>query len=81
MKVSPDLYRRSTEFLKIAEQLKADVEQLRHEKQTAFESQPEACRNSQQGFSLEEDIALLEDLHDALESVLHQMHDLSTSET
>jgi hypothetical protein len=57
------------------------VEQLRLEKQTAFESQPEEWRNSEQGYVVEDDISLLEDLHAALETVLHQMYDLFTPET
>ena len=81
MKVSRALYRRSTEFLNLAEQLKADVEQLRLEKQTAFEARPEEWRNSEHGYRLEDDIALLEDLDGALETVLHQVSDLFTPET
>jgi hypothetical protein len=57
------------------------VEQLRLEKQIAFEARPEEWRNSEQGHRLEDDIALLEDLHGALETVLHQVHDLFTPET
>jgi hypothetical protein len=57
------------------------VEQLRLEKQTAFETRPEDWRNSEQGYRLEDDIALLEDLSDALKTVLHQVHDLFTPET
>jgi hypothetical protein len=81
MKVSTTLYGRSTDFLNLAEQLKADVEQLRLEKQTAFEARPEEWRNSEQGYRLEDDVALLEDLHGALEAVLHQVRDLFTPET
>ncbi len=51
MKVSTALYCRSTDFLNLAEQLTADVEQLRLEKQTAFEARPEEWRNSEQGYS------------------------------
>jgi hypothetical protein len=80
MKVSPTLFRRSTDFINLAEQLKADVEQLRLEKQTAFETQTEEWRNSEQGDRLADDIALLEDVHDALKTVLHQLHDLFTPE-
>jgi hypothetical protein len=36
---------------------------------------------AQQGYRLEDDIALLEDLHGALETVLHQVYDLFTPET
>ena len=78
MKVSPTLFRRSTDFINLAEQLKADVEQLRLEKQTGFETQSEEWRNSEQGDRLANEIALLEDLYDALENVLHQLHDLFT---
>ena len=78
MKVSPTLFRRSTDFINLAEQLKADVEQLRLEKQTGFETQSEEWRNSEQGDRLADEIALLEDLYDALENVLHQLHDLFT---
>ena len=81
MKVSPTLFRRSTDFINLAEQLKADVEQLRLEKQTAFETQTEEWRNSEQGDRLADEIALLEDLHDALKTVLHQVHDRFTPET
>ena len=81
MKVSTTLYRRSTDFLNLAEQLKTDVEQLRLEKQTAFEARPEEWRNSEQGYRLEDDVALLEDLHGALEAILHQVRDLFTPET
>ena len=81
MKVSPTLFRRSTDFINLAEQFKADVEQLRLEKQTAFETQTEDWRNSEQGDRLADDIALLEDVHDALKTVLHQLHDLFTPET
>jgi hypothetical protein len=81
MKVSPTLFRRSTDFINLAEQLKADVEQLRLEKQTAFETQTEGWRNSEQGDRLADEIALLEDLHDALKTVLHQVHDRFTPET
>ena len=81
MKVSTTLYGRSTDFLSLAEQLQADVEQLRLEKQTAFEARPEEWRNSEQGYRLEEDVALLEDLHGALKAVLHQLRDLFTPET
>jgi hypothetical protein len=41
MKVPPTLYGRASAFHGLAEQLKDDVDQLRREKQTAFESQPE----------------------------------------
>jgi hypothetical protein len=78
MKVSPTLFRRSTDFINLAEQLKADVEQLRLEKQTGFETQSGEWRNSEQGDRLADEIALLEDLYDALENVLHQLHDLFT---
>ena len=78
MKVSPTLFRRSTDFINLAEQLKADVEQLRLEKQTAFETQTEEWRNSEEGDRLADEIGLLEDLYDALENVLHQLHDLFT---
>ena len=61
--------------------LKADVEQLRLEKQTAFETQTEGWRNSEQGDRLADEIALLEDLRDALKTVLHQVHDRFTPET
>ena len=71
MKVSPTLFRRSTDFINLAEQSKADVEQLRLEKQTAFETRNEDWCNSEQGYRLEDDIALLEDLRDALKTVLH----------
>ena len=81
MKVSPTLFRRSTDFINLAEQLKADVEQLRLEKQTAFETQTEEWRNSEQGDHLADEIALLEDLLDALKTVLHQVHDRFTRET
>ena len=81
MKVSPTLFRRSTDFINLAEQLEAEVEQLRLEKQTAFETQTEGWRNSEQGYRLEDDIALLEDLHGALEAVVHQVHDLFIPET
>ena len=81
MKVSPTLFRRSTDFINLAEQLKADVEQLRLEKQTAFETQTEEWRNSEEGDRLADEIALLEDLHDALETVLHQVYDLFNPET
>ena len=81
MKVSPTLFRRSTDFINLAEQFKADVEQLRLEKQTAFETQTEEWRNSEQGDRLADEIALLEDLRDALKTVLHQVHDRFTPET
>jgi hypothetical protein len=81
MKVSPTLFRRSTDFINLAEQLKADVEQLRLEKQTAFETQTEGWRNSEEGDRLADEIVLLEDLHDALKTVLHQVHDRFTPET
>ena len=81
MKVPPTLFRRSTDFINLAEQLKADVEQLRLEKQTAFETQTEEWRNSEQGDRLADEIALLEDLHDALKTVLHQVQDRFTPET
>jgi hypothetical protein len=81
MKVPPTLFRRSTDFINLAEQLKADVEQLRLEKQTAFETQTEEWRNSEGGDRLADEIALLEDLHDALETVLHQVYDLFNPET
>ena len=80
MKVSTTLYSRSTDFLNLAEQFKADLQQLRLEKQTAFETRPEEWRNSEPGYSLEDDIALLEDLHTTLETVVHQMRDLFTPE-
>jgi hypothetical protein len=75
MKVSPTLFRRSTDFINLAEQ------QLRLEKQTAFETQTEEWRNSEQGDHLADEIALLEDLLDALKTVLHQVHDRFTPET
>ena len=78
MKVSPILFRRSTDFINVAEQIKADVEQFCLEKQTGFETQSEEWRNSEQGDRLADEIALLEDLYDALENVLHQLHDLFT---
>ena len=81
MKVSPTLFRRSTDFINLAEQFKADVEQLRLEKQTAFETQTEEWRNSEQGDRLADEIALLEDLRDALKTVLHQVQDRFTPET
>ena len=80
MKVPPALYGRASAFHSLAEQLKDDVDQLRREKQTAFESQPEDWRNSDPGHHLEEEIVLLEDLHDALKTILHQMADLFTPE-
>ena len=81
MKVPPTLFRRSADFINLAEQLKADVEQLRLEKQTAFETQTEEWRDSEEGDGLADEIALLEDLHDALETVLHQVYDLFNPET
>ena len=81
MKVSSTLFRRSTDFTNLAEQFKADVEHLRLEKQTAFETRSEEWRNSGEGDRLEGEIALLEDLHGALETVLHQVYDLFTAET
>jgi hypothetical protein len=78
MKVSPTLFRRSTDFINLAEQVKTDVEQLRLEKQTGFDTQSEEWRNSEQGDRLADEIAFLEDLYDALENVLHQLHDLFT---
>ena len=81
IKVPPALFRRSKDFINLAEQLKADVQQLRLEKQTAFETQTEEWRNSEQGDRLADDIALLEDVHDALKTVLHQLQDLFTPET
>ena len=81
MKVSTTLYGRSTDFINLGEQLKTDVEQLRLEKQTAFEARTEEWRNSEQGYRLEDDVAVLEDLHGALEAVLHQVRDLFTPET
>jgi hypothetical protein len=81
MKVPPTLFRRSTDFINLAEQLKADVERLRLEKQTAFETQTEEWRNSEEGDRLANEIALLEDLHDTLETVLHQVYDLFNPET
>ena len=81
MKVSTTLYGRSTDFINLGEQLKTDVEQLRREKQTAFEARTEEWRNSEQGYRLEDDVAVLEDLHGALEAVLHQVRDLFTPET
>ena len=77
----PNSFRRSTDFINLAEQLEADVEQLRLEKQTAFETQTEGWRNSEQGDRLADEIALLEDLRDALKTVLHQVHDRFTPET
>jgi hypothetical protein len=41
----------------------------------------EEWRNSEQGDHLADEIALLEDLHDALKTVLHQVHDRFTPET
>ena len=81
MKVPPTLFRRSTDFINLAEQLRADVEQLRLEKQTAFETQTEEWRSSEKGDRLADDIALLEDVRDALKTVLHQLHDFFTPET
>ena len=81
MKVPPTLFRRSTDFINLAEQLKADVGQLRLEKQTAFETQTEEWRESEEGDRLADEIALLEDLHDTLETVLHQVYDLFNPET
>jgi hypothetical protein len=81
MKVPPTLFRRSTDFINLAEQFKADVAQLRLEKQTAFETQTEEWRSGEKGDRLADDIALLEDVHDALKTVLHQLHDLFTPET
>jgi len=81
MKVPPALYGRGEEFSHIAQQLKGDVEELRREKQTAFESQSEEWRNSEQGHHLEDEIVLLEDFRDGLETVLNQMKNLSTSES
>ena len=81
MKVSTTLYSRFTDFITLAEQLKADVEQLRLEKQTAFEARIEEWRNSEQGHRLEDDVAVLEDLHGALDAVLNQVRDLFTPET
>ena len=80
MKVPPTLFRRSTDFINLAEQFKADVEQLRLERQTAFEARPEEWRNSEPGYRLEDEIALPEDIHDALKTVLHQLRDLFTPE-
>lgn len=79
MKVPPTLYRRATHFLS-AQQLNREVDQLRREKQTAFELKPEEWRNSDPGHHLEEEIVLLEDLHDALKTIFHQMADLFTPE-
>ena len=73
MKVPPALYGRAEEFRRLAQQLKGDVEELRREKQTAFESQSEEWRNSEQGHHLEDEIVLLEDFRDGLETVLNQM--------
>ena len=81
MKAPPTLFRRSTDFINLPEQFKADVEQLRLEKQTAFETQTEDWRNGEQGYRLEDEIALPEDLRDALKTVLHQVHDRFTPET
>lgn len=81
MKVPPALYGRAEEFRRLAQQLKGDVEELRREKQTAFESQSEEWRNSEQGHQLEDEIVLLEDFRDGLETVLNQMKDLFTSES
>ena len=81
MKVPPTLFRRSTDFINLAEQLKADVGLLRLEKQTAFETQTEEWRESEEGDRLADEIALLEDLHDTLETVLHQVYDLFNPET
>ena len=53
MKVPPALYGRAEEFRRLAQQLKGDVEELSREKQTAFESQSEEWRNSEQGHHLE----------------------------
>jgi hypothetical protein len=57
------------------------MSQFRLGKQTAFESRDEEWRNSEQGYHVEDDIALLEDLYDAVENVLLQLHDLLTPET
>ena len=81
MKVPPALYGRAEEFRRLAQQLKGDAEELRREKQTAFESQSEEWRNSEQGHHLEDEIVLLEDFRDGLETVLNQMKDLFTSES
>ena len=81
MKVPPALYGRAEEFRRLAQQLQGDVEELRREKQTAFESQSEEWRNSEQGHYLEDEIVLLEDFRDGLETVLNQMKDLFTSES
>jgi hypothetical protein len=75
---SPSSLWSPTEFHSLAEQLKDDVDRLRREKQTAFESQSEEWRNSEQGTVLEDEIVLLEDFHDALETVLNQMRNLFT---
>ena len=79
MKVPPTLHGRASAFHSLAEQLKDDVDQLRREKQTAFESQPEEWRNAEPGHRVEDEIVLLEDFHDALKSLLNQMKDLFTS--
>jgi hypothetical protein len=81
MKVPPALYGRVEEFRRLAQQLNGDVEELRREKQTTFESQSEKWRNSEQGHHLEDEIVLLEDFRDGLETVLNQMKDLFTSES
>jgi hypothetical protein len=80
MKVPPALYGRASAFDSLAEQLKDEVDQLRREKQTTFESQSEQWRNSDPGHHLEEEIVLLEDLHDALKTILRQMKDIFTPE-
>ena len=79
MKVPPTLYGRAEEFRRLAQQLKGDVEELRREKQTAFGSQSEEWRNSEQGHHLEDEIVLLEDFRDSLTGLLDQMKDLFTS--
>ncbi len=81
MKVPPTLFRRSTDFINLAERYKADVEQLRLEKQSALETRTEEWRNSEEGDRLQDEIALLEDLDGALDTVLHQLHDLFATET
>ena len=80
VKVSPTLFRRSTDFINLAEQLKADCGTAPPRKTNAFETQTEEWRNSEQGDRLADEIALLEDLHDALKTVLHQVHDRFTPE-
>ena len=46
-----------------------------------FETETGEWRNSEQRDRLADEIELLEDLHDALKTVLHQVHDRFTLET